>query len=316
VSSVSLWLNGCCVKTTTETQRTQRLHRDELVDNSRLSELQVLSWFERFAFRFVGRMNRGAWKQFWTWCQRTMGAGWIHLSTYKIMNVYGLEHVEAASRDRPLLLVANHRSFFDMYAVSTVLFRETSWRKQLFFPVRGRFFYQSPLGLFVNLIMGWWSMYPPFFATGDHPIPEKRAFDKYSFLVLADLARTGPGNIIGFHPEGTRNKSDDPYSYLRAQPGVGKLIMEARPQVIPVFIAGLCNSLPRQVARNWNREDVIRIHFGPLLDFEEYLSKPDRLRTHKEIADAVMEKIAELGEQDRVIQTSHRLHGFTQIRSV
>ena len=249
-------------------------------------------------------MNQGAWKRFWTWCQSTLGAGWIHLSTYNIMNVYGLEHVEAAAHDRPLLLVANHRSFFDMYAVSTVLFYRTTWPKRLFFPVRGRFFYQSPLGLLVNLIMGWWSMYPPFFATGDHPIPEKRAFDKFSFEVLTSLARSGAGNIIGFHPEGTRNKSDDPYSYLRAQPGVGKLIMEARPQVIPVFIGGLCNSLSKQVARNWNREEVIRIHFGPLLDLSEHLAKPDRLRTHKEIADAVMGKIAELGEQDRSI---HRL---------
>jgi 1-acyl-sn-glycerol-3-phosphate acyltransferase len=117
-------------------------------------ELEVLSWFERLALRLVQRMNRGKWKRFWTWCQSTMGAGWIHLSTYNIMNVYGLENVEAASRDRPLLLVANHRSFFDMYAVSTVLFRHTSWRKQLFFPVRGRFFYQSPIGLLVNLNHG------------------------------------------------------------------------------------------------------------------------------------------------------------------
>ena len=60
-----------------------------------MSELEVLSPFERFAFRLVGRMNRGKWKRFWTWCQSTMGAGWIHLSTYNIMNVYGLEHVEA-----------------------------------------------------------------------------------------------------------------------------------------------------------------------------------------------------------------------------
>ncbi len=269
-------------------------------------ELKVLSWFERLAFRLVTRMNRGGWKRFWAWCQSTIGAGWIHLATYNIMNVYGLEHIEAVSRERPLLLVANHRSFFDMYTVSTVLFRETTWRKQLFFPVRGRFFYQSPLGLFVNLIMGWWSMYPPFFATGDHPIAEKRRFDKYSFRVLADLARTGPGNIIGFHPEGTRNKSDDPYSYLRAQPGVGKLIMEAKPQVVPVFIAGLCNSLRRQVARNWNREDVIRIHFGPQLDLSLHLLKPDRLRTHKEIADTVMQKIAELGAQDKVMREALR----------
>jgi 1-acyl-sn-glycerol-3-phosphate acyltransferase len=200
-----------------------------------------------------------------------------------------------------------------MYAVSTVLFRNTRWPKKLFFPVRGRFFYQNPLGLIVNLIMGWWSMYPPFFAGGELPLPEKRAFDKYSFQILADLAKSGAGNIIGFHPEGTRNRSDDPYSFLRAQPGVGKLILEARPQVIPVFIAGLCNSLPRQVARNWNREEVIRIHFGPPLDLSDHLAKPDRLRTHKEIADAVMEKIAELGEADRALQISHRLHGFEYV---
>ena len=262
-------------------------------------ELKVLSVFERFAFRLVRQMNRGLWKRFWTFCQRTLGAGWIHLSTYNIMNVYGLENIEAASRERPIVLVANHRSFFDMYAVSTVLFRRTRWRKQLFFPVRGRFFYQSPLGVLVNLVMGWFSMYPAFFATGDHPIPEKRIFDKFSFRLLADLARVGAGNVIGFHPEGTRNKSDDPYSFLRAQPGVGKLIMDAQPQVIPVFIAGLCNSLPKQIARNWNREEVIRIHFGPQLDLSEQLRKPDRLRTHKEIADFVMQKIAELAEQDK-----------------
>ena len=265
------------------------------------AELAVLSWFERFAFRLVRRMNQGSWKRVWTWCQSVFGAGWIHLSTYNIMHVYGLENVQAAARERPILLVSNHRSFFDMYAVSTVLFRGTSWRKQLFFPVRGRFFYQSPLGLFVNLIMGWWSMYPPFFAAGNDPIPQKREFDKYSMRLLADLCRQGPGNVIGFHPEGTRNQSDDPYSYLPAQPGVGKIIKDAAPQVVPVFIAGLCNSLPRQVARNWNREEVIRIHFGPVIDLSDFLARKDRLRTYKEISEFVMQKIAELGEQDRAI---------------
>lgn len=275
----------------------------QLSDAATPEELSVLSPFELFSFRLVTRMNHGRWKRFWTWCQSRLGALWIHLSTYNIMNVYGLENVEAASRERPILLVANHRSFFDMYAVSSVLFRRTSWRKQLFFPVRGRFFYQSPLGLFVNLIMGWWSMYPPFFSGGDRPLPEKRSFDKYSFRVLTELARSGPGNIIGFHPEGTRNKSDDPYSFLRPQPGVGKLIMDANPQVIPVFIAGLCNSLPKQVARNWNHEEVIRIHFGKQMDLSQYLEKPNRLRTHKEISDVIMDSISKLGEGDRDLQT-------------
>ena len=271
-------------------------------------EFSVLSWFERLAFRLVHRMNQGRWKRFWTWCQRTIGAGWIRLSTYNLMQVYGLEHIEGASRERPILIVANHRSFFDMYTVSTVLFRHTNWRKQLFFPVRGRFFYQSPLGLFVNLVMGWWSMYPPFFAAGDRPIREKRAFDKYSVRLLSEICRNGPGNIIGFHPEGTRNKSDDPYSYLPAQPGVGKLIKDASPQVIPVFIAGLGNDLPRQVLGNWSGGDKIRIHFGAQIDFEQYLAKKDHMRTYKEISELVMQKIADLGEQDRAIYAKIEPH--------
>lgn len=92
-------------------------------------ELSALTMMERFAFRFARRMNRGRAKVFWTWCQRTLGAGWIHLSTYNIMRVYGLEHLEAVSHERPVLLVANHRSFFDMYVVSTVLFTAPSFPK-------------------------------------------------------------------------------------------------------------------------------------------------------------------------------------------
>jgi 1-acyl-sn-glycerol-3-phosphate acyltransferase len=270
------------------------------------AEVAVLSSFERLAFRLTRRMNYGRWKRFWTWCQKVFGAGWIHISTYNIMNVYGLAHVEAVSHDRPLLLVANHRSFFDMYTVSTVLFRHTRWRKQLYFPVRGRFFYQSTLGLFVNLVMGWWSMFPPFFASGEKPLTEKREFDKYSFRVLTEICRRGAGNVIGFHPEGTRNKSDDPYTFLPAQPGVGKLIKDANPQVVPVFIAGLGNDLPKQVLGNWRGGEKIRIHFGAQLDLSQFFSKRDSVRTYKEIADFVMGKIAELGEQDRAMRISDR----------
>jgi len=264
-------------------------------------ELAALSPLERFNFRLAWRMNRGAWKRFWTFCQRRLGALWIHLATYNIMRVYGLEHVESAERDRPLLLVANHRSFFDMYAVSSVLFRRTRWRKRLFFPVRGRFFYDSPVGPFVNFLMGWWSMFPPFFAGGENPLTEKRAFDKFSMRLLTSLCAEGAGNVIGFHPEGTRNKSSDPYSFLRPQPGVGKLIKDARPQVVPVFIAGLGNDLKRQVLGNWRGGEPIRIHFGPPVDFHEFYEKRDSVRAYKEIADYVMSKIAELGEQDRAL---------------
>jgi 1-acyl-sn-glycerol-3-phosphate acyltransferase len=257
-------------------------------------ELAALKGYERFAFRLAHRMNQGRFKRFWTWCQSTLGSGWIHLSTYNLMCVYGIENLDAVSHDKPLLLVANHRSFFDMYTVSTVLFRRTSWKKSLFFPVRGRFFYDSPLGSAVNLVMGWWSMYPPFYAEN-----EKRLFDKYSLRRLAGLCRTGAGNVVGFHPEGRRNKDNDPYSLLRAQPGVGKLIKESFPQVIPVFIAGLGNDLRKQVLGNWTGGEKIRVHFGPPLDLTRFREMKDHVRTYKEIAEFVMSEIAKLGEQDR-----------------
>ena len=266
-------------------------------------EIAVLNSLERVAFRVSHRMNEGRWKLFWTWCQKHIGSRWIQLATYRLMRVDGLEYVEAVSHERPLLLVANHRSFFDMYAVSSVLFRRTRWPKTLFFPVRGRFFYESPLGMLVNMLMGWWSMYPPIFAEN-----EKRLFDKYSVRRLAQLCREGRGHVIGFHPEGTRNKSSDPYSFLRAQPGVGKLIKDAAPQVIPVFIAGLGNSLPRQVVSNWTGGEPIRIRFGQPLDLTAFLEKKDHVRTYKEIAEFVMQKITELGEEDRAI---FALNGMT-----
>jgi 1-acyl-sn-glycerol-3-phosphate acyltransferase len=184
-----------------------------------------------------------------------------------------------------------------MYTVSSVIFRRTRRPIQLYFPVRAKFFYDNPVGWFVNLVMGWWAMYPPFFR--EQGEAEKRNFDKFSVRELVRLARSGPGRVIGFHPEGKRNLNDDPYSFLPAQPGVGKLVYEARPQVIPVFIAGLRNELGKQVLGNWTGGEKVRIWFGEPVDLSGYYDKRDSLRTHKEISDEIMAKIAELGERDR-----------------
>lgn len=262
------------------------------------AELAVLSPIERFGFRLTRRMNYGFWKRLWTFCQRHIGSLWIHLATYNLMNVFGIESVAASDPVRPLLLVANHRSFFDMYTVSSVLFRRTSRPLSLFFPVRAKFFYTNPVGWLVNFIMGWWSMYPPFFRESREA--GKREFDKFSLRELISICSNGSSRVIGFHPEGKRNLNSNPYSYLPAQPGIGRVILAARPQVIPVFIAGLGNNLPRQILGNWFGGEKIRIWFGEQLDLEEFYKRPDRLRTHKEIADFLMEKIAELGEKDRL----------------
>ena len=260
-------------------------------------EIALLDPIERFGFQLTHRMNQGAWKRFWTFCQRHIGSLWIKICTYNLMKVYGLEYVENADIEKPILLVANHRSFFDMYTVSSVIFRQTLRPITLFFPVRAKFFYTSPVGWLVNLVMGWWAMYPPFFREGKDAA--KREFDKYSLRKLIQLASVGRGHIIGFHPEGMRNLNADPYDLLPAQPGVGKIVYAARPQVIPVFIAGLGNDLPKQVLGNWTGGEKVRIRFGAPIDLSEFYVKSDRLRTHKEIGDFLMSKIKELADEDR-----------------
>ena len=260
-------------------------------------EISVLSTTEKIGFRLTHRMNQGWLKRLMTFCQRHIGSLWIKIATYNLMNVFGLENIEKTDFNRPLLLVANHRSFFDMYVVSSVMFRQTKHPMILSFPVRAKFFYDNVAGWFVNLVMGWFSMYPPFFR--EEKEVKKREFDKYSLRRLVQICSEGRGHVIGFHPEGKRNLNDDPYNFLPAQPGVGAVIMKAQPQVIPVFIAGLGNDLPKQILGNWRGGEKVRIWFGEPVDLSQFYEKSDRLRTHKEIADFLMTEISELGEKDR-----------------
>jgi 1-acyl-sn-glycerol-3-phosphate acyltransferase len=260
------------------------------------AELSVLSTTAKVGYNLTAAMNRGAKKRLMTFFQRHIGSLWIYLATYNLMKVYGLEHVAATDVEKPLLLVANHRSFFDMYAVSSVLFRRTKRPMTLFFPVRAKFFYTSPVGWFVNFIAGWFSMFPPFFHRD-----KEREFDKFSLRKLIDICSNGKHHVIGFHPEGKRNTDGDTYEFLPAQPGAGKIIMTAKPQVVPVFIAGLGNDIIKQILGNWRGGEKVRIHFGEAVDLSEFYAKRDSLRTHKEIADFLMTKIGELAEQDRAI---------------
>lgn len=284
-----------------ESSLTEKDHDQLQAENKPLApgsgEIAVLNTVEKLGFLLTHRMNHGVWKRFWTFCQRHIGSLWIYLATYNLMNVYGIEHVENSDPNRPLVLAANHRSFFDMYTVSSVIFRRTTRPVKLFFPVRAKFFYDNPVGWFVNLVMGWFSMYPPFFR--EEREARKREFDRYSVERLIQLCREPGPNVVGFHPEGKRNLEGGSYDMLPAQPGIGKIIYAARPQVIPIFIAGLGNNLPRQILGNWTRGEKIRIWFGQPIDLNEFYSRSDRLRTHKEIADHLMVKIKELGEEDK-----------------
>jgi 1-acyl-sn-glycerol-3-phosphate acyltransferase len=193
-------------------------------------------------------------------------------------------------------MVSNHRSFFDLYVTTAELVAH-GLPQRILFPVRSTFFYDHPLGPFVNGAMSFFAMYPPIFRDRKRAALNVAALDE-----TAALLRRG-GFFVGVHPEGTRKKDDDPYTFLPPQSGVGRLIRRARVPVLPVFINGLGNDLAKQVIDGIRgRGNAIHVVYGAPIDFGGLMTAPDGPRTHKSVAERCIEAIAELGEEERALR--------------
>ncbi len=231
--------------------------------------------------------------------QRSFGAGWVDYCTKHLRRVYGLERLPALSPSDSFIFVSNHRSFFDLYVITMLLFRH-GLTQRIVFPVRAPFFYDSYAGLFVNGIMSFFAMYPPLFRD------KKKAFvNVASMRELSYLIRRG-GAFVGVHPEGTRNAQEDPLDFLPAQPGVGKLIYESRVTVIPVFINGLLpNDLKRQVLSNFDKSGrPIYVVFGEPIDFSKEYAQKGSPKLYRAMAERAMTAIGELGREERELRRS------------
>lgn len=262
--------------------------RDRLSLLERLNIAFVKSTFE---IRLLDR--------FFRWCQRWLGALWVDKCTANLRQVHGLERIGRLSEKKRVILVTNHRSFFDMFVVNMILYRQ-GLNLRLLFPVRSKFFYDSLAGLFVNGIMSWFSMYPPIFRDR-----KRVTLNHTSFSELARAVQGG--RSAGIHPEGTRKKDDDPYSFLPAQSGIGRLIYMADAEVIPAFINGLGNDLVKQVAGNFNgKGDPIIVVFGAPIDFGDLLNEPPTGKTYRDIAEKTLEIIGELGQEEKRLREALR----------
>ncbi|NLE89188.1 MAG: 1-acyl-sn-glycerol-3-phosphate acyltransferase [Myxococcales bacterium] len=276
-------------------QRSERrpIARPDLVELGR----RRLSLIERLQLRWIRRSFEPGWlDRLLRFGQRTVGQAWIHHCTKHLRHVHGLEHLPPLDGPESILVVANHRSFFDLYVVTATLVRG-GLRKRIVFPVRSNFFYDSITGWFVNGIMSFFAMYPPIFRER-----RKAMLNPAALSELGWLLRRG-GVFAGLHPEGTRKRDDDPYTFLPAQPGVGKVIHESRVTVVPVFVNGLLNDLPRQVRGNFNRKGPpIHVVFGPPIDFGDLLEERGSPRVYRAIAERCLEAIGELGQREKQIR--------------
>ena len=209
------------------------------------AELAALSFTERAGFRLADLAARRL---------RGVATAWnssalvliTELLVRRRIRTRGLEYLRALDPERSVALVANHRSFFDFFAIECALFRWSRLPRRLLFPVRANFFYDNPLGILINLGMSGMAMFPPILRD-----PAKRAFNRYALRRCAaelELDRV----VIGLHPEGSRSRDPDPLRLRAGKLGIGELLLAApNAQVVPVFIAGLSNDLRLEWRRNW-----------------------------------------------------------------
>ncbi len=254
----------------------------------------ALQGFEKFAVPLLQRLNSSErTKRTLQASLNEFNARWIIGALAPVLHVV---HPERASIDAPegIILVANHLSFFDMYVCASWMQLNTELIKHVYFPVRSTYFYERLDGLLLNLAISGGSMWPPVFRDD-----ERRELNHIGMKQLS--AVLSPGAIVGFHPEGRRNKSMDTHTLAPWRPGVGKLILDCHPDVmvLPYFIIGLSNNFGNELVRGrrpaGQRGEPIRLHFGVARRAGDLRASGDALA----ITDTVMHDIAALAEEDR-----------------
>ena len=262
-------------------------------------QLSGLSPFERFAFKVADSVNESkVGKKVAQGLMHHLSATWMGAATKNLLRLHGFEQVKTLEPPGGVMIISNHRSFFDMYVVAMAVHRETTWYERLYFPVRADFFYESPAGMFVNFAMSGFAIYPPVMRA-----PSKRSFNRFTVEKLTELLQQ-KGTVVGIHPEGTRNKSADPYALLPAQTGAGEIAWHAKPTILPFFVNGLrVDGLGKQVKGNYDGTgDPIWVVAGPPMDLSAFHGKPGKLRTYKEMSDVMLAEIRRLGELEKQLR--------------
>ena len=155
------------------------------------------------------------------------------------LRVEGLEHVP---RTGPLILVANHCSYFDAFILATALP----------YPVAQQVFYLGFELFFRTRILAWW-------ARGVRVIPVD--MDNYLVRALQASARIlRNGKILCLFPEAERSADGSVRPFRK---GTGILVRELRVPVLPAHITGSFEAWPR--GQSYPRLHPLRVRFGPVV---------------------------------------------------
>jgi 1-acyl-sn-glycerol-3-phosphate acyltransferase len=210
----------------------------------------------------------------------------------------GLENIPAGSEN--VLYCLNHNSLLDNFAFESVAYMPKVLFQPEYLPVnladRENFFGDPSSRKLKDRVLTLLSKHL-FSHLRTYPVDRKRGgleqVDQWAELLKQ--------NIVVVFPEGTRSRNGE---IGTGKAGVGKLIYQARPTVIPVRMMGMENVLGvgRLVP---NVFQTVRIVIGKPLDLGEYLERPlpaewdEQIALYRQIAGRVVGAIKSLTPSER-----------------
>lgn len=191
----------------------------------------------------------------------------IYASLLNRLEVRGGQFIPASGG---VLLASNHISAYETIFLPWAVLRSHPLQ-MLWAPAKEELF-RKP---FQRLIYSSWGAFPV-----------RRGRDVKAGKVLNDLLQD---QKVMLFPEGTRHKDG---RLGQGNRGVGKLIFDTRPTVIPTALVGLNHwRFPSLGARG-------AIIFGPQISFDDLFAREDCKETHQLIVERLMDAIAALLKQE------------------
>ena len=209
---------------------------------------------------------------------------WVTFSAYVIgsyasfinrFTIEGAEHLPKAGTG--VLIASNHISAYETIFIPWAVLRTHPFR-MLWAPAKEE--------LFTSRMQRW--LYSSWGA-----FPVRRGRDVKAGKAINELLTD---QQVMLYPEGTRHRDG---VLGKGNRGVGKIIYDTRPVVIPTALVGI---------NHWKFPGVGqkgKVIFGAPLDFTDLYALEDRKETHQLIVDRVMEGIATLLKREGAYVAPH-----------
>lgn len=182
----------------------------------------------------------------------------------------GTENVPPSSDPRGVILAPNHESYVDPPLTGISLKRRVTYLAKEY--------------LFKHGFVGWILR-----SIGAYPIHSEGGSDFKSIRDLVRLLKAG--RCVTVFPEGTRSPDGE---LQKAEGGIGFLAIKSGAWVVPVYIDGTFEALPRDAKKI--KRGPVKIAFGQAFvpaEDPEILSAPD---PYQAVGDKIMGKIRSLKE--------------------